>query len=627
MACALSESELTANYPNCTVSFPSWIGDGMCDDYEPYNTEKCGDDGGDCVKHWYYPDCTVSFPSWIGDGMCDDYEPYNTEKCGYDGGDCIDSSAGIGDVMSGDYPSCGDVEDYALGSNFTFDTAEYNYLASVGTGSSTFSQVQSDGTYIRLGTFTEIDENVAKFENGSPVWCPDDIPRSAQIQFVEDCNATKLTVIGLTEPSMCYYELTISGTCSCTTMATATTSSIATTVSASPIPVVCVDAPAYLDMYGGTCAEYELPGNENWCGGYGNDGEAGMTPNENCCICIEALSNQAKMEAEEADAATEIESSTPSPSVATNFGANFGFGSSLGPTEEPCLEEAAALEACMPMDDDSPCLGCALESMDNAEEALGSDVFNFLLHFDLNDYCTKMDPCINQKCPTECHTLLYDYQKCNSMGIIDCDIGSASSPSAAVVPSTATQSPVSVGSIFGSSPGPTDEEPCLEEAAAVEACIDTIDLANFDSYLECSMCSLTASMTAMGDDDNFFSFAQSFDKDEYCGKFTSCVMGNCTEECQLPMHEYHKCSMGIDCGIGRSGDNVTTEDAQGESLGNMALDDGNMTLDDQVDDLVLEVEDLPAQLEEKSAAHKKHFVFAVGILVLSSALLSSFSGV
>ena len=37
--------------------------------------------------------------------------------------------------------------------------------------------------------------------------------------------------------------------------------------------------------YGGTCDEYELPGNEAWCRAYGNDGEAGLAPNENCCVC------------------------------------------------------------------------------------------------------------------------------------------------------------------------------------------------------------------------------------------------------------------------------------------------------------------------------------------------------
>ena len=38
-------------------------------------------------------------------------------------------------------------------------------------------------------------------------------------------------------------------------------------------------------MYGGTCSEYELPGNEAWCEGYGDHGEEGQTPNENCCFC------------------------------------------------------------------------------------------------------------------------------------------------------------------------------------------------------------------------------------------------------------------------------------------------------------------------------------------------------
>lgn len=47
----------------------------------------------------------------------------------------------------------------------------------------------------------------------------------------------------------------------------------------------CLNTLNYLDIYGGTCDEYELPGNEAWCRAYGNDGEAGLTPNENCCVC------------------------------------------------------------------------------------------------------------------------------------------------------------------------------------------------------------------------------------------------------------------------------------------------------------------------------------------------------
>ena len=45
-----------------------------------------------------------------------------------------------------------------------------------------------------------------------------------------------------------------------------------------------------MDTWGGTCADYELPGNEAWCAGYGSTGEKGKTPNENCCVCKALLS-------------------------------------------------------------------------------------------------------------------------------------------------------------------------------------------------------------------------------------------------------------------------------------------------------------------------------------------------
>ena len=48
----------------------------------------------------------------------------------------------------------------------------------------------------------------------------------------------------------------------------------------------CIDTPNFLDLYGGGCDLYALPGNEAWCGAYGNDGEDGNTPNENCCVCM-----------------------------------------------------------------------------------------------------------------------------------------------------------------------------------------------------------------------------------------------------------------------------------------------------------------------------------------------------
>ena len=47
----------------------------------------------------------------------------------------------------------------------------------------------------------------------------------------------------------------------------------------------CIDTPGYLDIYNGGCVLYELSENEAWCEAYGNNGEVGMTPNENCCVC------------------------------------------------------------------------------------------------------------------------------------------------------------------------------------------------------------------------------------------------------------------------------------------------------------------------------------------------------
>ena len=39
-----------------------------------------------------YPDCMVADSSYIGDGYCDLYAPYNTKDCGWDGGDCCEST-------------------------------------------------------------------------------------------------------------------------------------------------------------------------------------------------------------------------------------------------------------------------------------------------------------------------------------------------------------------------------------------------------------------------------------------------------------------------------------------------------------------------------------------------------
>ena len=132
-------SKFNTKYPGCEAPEASWIGDGLCDNTYPYNTEACGyDGGGDCdefnkiypnctAPEAYYnsdgvcmnayniescgydiresdefneinPDCTSVLPSLFGDGDCVNYGGYNTEACGYDGGDC--------DEFNEKYPDC-----------------------------------------------------------------------------------------------------------------------------------------------------------------------------------------------------------------------------------------------------------------------------------------------------------------------------------------------------------------------------------------------------------------------------------------------------------------------------------------------------------------------------------------
>jgi len=84
---------LRTKYPDCTARIVWRIGDGKCDNRDPYNTKACGYDGGDCLEfNNKYPGCKASNPSLIGNGRCENENVlsliYNTEACGYDGGDC-----------------------------------------------------------------------------------------------------------------------------------------------------------------------------------------------------------------------------------------------------------------------------------------------------------------------------------------------------------------------------------------------------------------------------------------------------------------------------------------------------------------------------------------------------------
>jgi LNR domain len=89
--------DCTLNYPNCSVPYPDsqLIGDGKCDSVD--YTAECGWEGGDCCAPddprpicnvIRYPNCSVPIPENIGDTFCDLEEPYYTAECGWDGGDC-----------------------------------------------------------------------------------------------------------------------------------------------------------------------------------------------------------------------------------------------------------------------------------------------------------------------------------------------------------------------------------------------------------------------------------------------------------------------------------------------------------------------------------------------------------
>ena len=67
------------------VPEPKFVGDGLCDNYEPYNTAQCGWDGGDCEK--FPVNCDIEDTYAIGDGNCN--IEFNTTECLYDGGDCL----------------------------------------------------------------------------------------------------------------------------------------------------------------------------------------------------------------------------------------------------------------------------------------------------------------------------------------------------------------------------------------------------------------------------------------------------------------------------------------------------------------------------------------------------------
>lgn len=101
------------NYENCEVPLNCWIGDGLCNIIDPYNTEACNFDGGDCACQnapfpddgFDYTDCSVVSKCFVGDGICQPRGGFNTPECNFDAGDCACNNADFPDDGF-DYSQC-----------------------------------------------------------------------------------------------------------------------------------------------------------------------------------------------------------------------------------------------------------------------------------------------------------------------------------------------------------------------------------------------------------------------------------------------------------------------------------------------------------------------------------------
>mmetsp|Transcript_5606 Transcript_5606/g.15750 ORF Transcript_5606/g.15750 Transcript_5606/m.15750 type:complete len:391 (+) Transcript_5606:60-1232(+) len=123
--CTRANEVVRQSYPNCDIEglYPESVGDGYsCEGFGVHNTEECGYDGGDCIEfNEQYPGCQYDYPSWIGDGQCDEYES-NTELCGWDGGDCDK----VNKMLWNTYPDCkGGIAIGSLGDGYC-DGGAYN---------------------------------------------------------------------------------------------------------------------------------------------------------------------------------------------------------------------------------------------------------------------------------------------------------------------------------------------------------------------------------------------------------------------------------------------------------------------------------------------------------------------
>jgi hypothetical protein len=59
-----------------------------------------------------------------------------------------------------------------------------------------------------IGTFERIENDIAYYGGGDPLWCPNEIARKGTISFKEDCTKPNGSA-SVTEPSTCFYEMVV----------------------------------------------------------------------------------------------------------------------------------------------------------------------------------------------------------------------------------------------------------------------------------------------------------------------------------------------------------------------------------------------------------------------------------
>ena len=68
----------------CIVANDNFLGDGICQNFDKYNTAGCNFDDGDCTEfNKKFPDCKAEYEVFLGDGICNGGE-YNTPECDFD---------------------------------------------------------------------------------------------------------------------------------------------------------------------------------------------------------------------------------------------------------------------------------------------------------------------------------------------------------------------------------------------------------------------------------------------------------------------------------------------------------------------------------------------------------------